>query len=90
MWRGEEEEEEEEEEVVGIEVSLGLGWYLFLHVAQLVAQVAVDLHQLLDLGLGGGQRALHILELLYGHRAVRQVRVQTLWRGMASRRWGEW
>lgn len=59
---------------------LGLGRYLFLHVAQLVAQVAVDLQQLLDLGLGGSQRILHLLELLDGHGAVRQVRVQTLWR----------
>ena len=53
-------------------------WYLFLHEPQLVAQVCVDSHQLLDLGLGETQRVLHLLELLHADGSVGEVRVQAL------------
>lgn len=52
--------------------------YLFLHEPQLITQVCVDFHQLLDLGLGDRQRVLHFLELLHGDWSVGEVRVQAL------------
>ena len=52
--------------------------YLFLHEPQLIAQVCVDFHQLLDLGLGKTQRVLHFLELLHADWPVGEVRVQAL------------
>lgn len=61
------------------------GWYLFLHEPQLIAQVVVGFHEVLDLGLGGGERVFQIHVFLHGDGTVGEVRVQTL-----ERRKKEW
>lgn len=48
--------------------------YLFLQSPQLLAQVVVDLHELLHLGFRGGQSLLHLQVLLQRDGPVRQLR----------------
>lgn len=47
--------------------------HLALQPAQLVAQAVVHLHQLLHLGLGGGQSLLHFQIFLQRDGAIREV-----------------
>lgn len=46
------------------------GGYLFLHQPQLVAQVVVGFHEVLDLGFRGGQRIFHLHVFLHSNGAV--------------------
>lgn len=54
------------------------GGYLFLHQPQLVAQVAVGFHEMLDLGLRGRERVFHLHVFLHSNGAIWEVRVQAL------------
>lgn len=54
------------------------GGYLFLHQPQLVAQVAVGFHEVLDLSFRGRERVLHLHVFLHSDGAVGEVRVQAL------------
>ena len=47
--------------------------HLALHAAELLVQVAVELEEVLDLGLRGVQGALHLHELLHRDRSVGEV-----------------
>lgn len=46
------------------------GGYLFLHQPQLVAQVVVGFHKVLDLGFGGGERVFHLHVFMHSDGAV--------------------
>lgn len=52
--------------------------YLFLHQPQLITQVVVDFHELLDLCFRGRESVFHLHEILYSNRFVWLVRVQAL------------
>lgn len=55
------------------------GGYLFLHQPQLIAQVVVGFHEVLDLGLRGRERVFHLHVFMHSDGAVGEVRVQALW-----------
>lgn len=61
-----------------VSLLLQRGGYLFLHQPQLVAQVAVGFHEMLDFGLRGRERVLHLQVLLHCDGAVGEVWVQAL------------
>lgn len=61
------------------------GRYLFLHQPQLITQVAVGFHKVLDLGFRGREGVLHLHVFLHSNGAVWEVRVKALWKGGVKR-----
>lgn len=57
--------------------------YLFLHQPQLIVEVVVDFHELLDLSFRGRESVFHLHVFLHRNGTIRQVRVKALleWRG---------
>lgn len=54
------------------------GRYLFLHQPQLITQVAVGFHKVLDLGFRGRECVFHLHVFLHSNGAIWEVRVQAL------------
>lgn len=51
------------------------GGYLFLHQPQLITQVVVGFHEVLDLGFRGRKCIFHLHVFLHSNGAIREVRV---------------
>lgn len=61
------------------------GRYLFLHQPQLITQVAVGFHKVLDLGFWGREGVLHLHVFLHSNGAVWEVRVKALLKRVVKR-----
>lgn len=61
------------------------GGYLFLHQPQLITQVAVGFHKVLDLGFRGRECIFHLHVFVHSNGAIGEVRVQALWKRWAKR-----